>query len=116
MPRKVIIVADPGIDTAFAIALALIDPNIAVVGVLPTAGNISAEQATANVHTLVDVVDPPKLPKFAAALPVKFEIDGAALHGTNGLGGVDFPVATRHTLHPADKVLCELAREHPREV
>lgn len=116
MARKVIIVADPGIDTAFAVALALNDPNIELVGVLPTAGNVSAEQATANVHTIIDAVDPPKWPKLAAALPAKYESDGAALHGPGGLGGVSFPCATRHTLHPADKILCELARESPRQV
>ena len=55
MPRKVCIIADPGIDTAFAVALAFTDPALDVVGVIPTAGNVSAEQATANVHTLVDV-------------------------------------------------------------
>jgi inosine-uridine nucleoside N-ribohydrolase len=116
MPRKVILVADPGIDTAFAVALALNDPNLEVVGLLPTAGNVSAEQATANVHTLVDVVDPAKWPKLAAALPAKYEMNGLALHGPGGLGGVSFPTASRHTLHPADKVLCELAHEHPRQV
>ena len=116
MPRKVILIADPGIDTAFAVALAMNDPNLEVVGLLPTAGNVSADQATANVHTLVDVLDPPKWPRLAAALPVRYERDGLALHGPGGLGGVTFPTATRHTLHPADKVLVELAREHPRQV
>jgi inosine-uridine nucleoside N-ribohydrolase len=116
MPRKVIIVADPGIDTAFAVALALNDPALEVVGLLPTAGNVSADQATANVHTLIDVLDPPKWPRLAAALPARYEIDGLALHGPGGLGGVTFPTATRHTLHPADKVLVELAHEHPRQV
>jgi inosine-uridine nucleoside N-ribohydrolase len=116
MPRKVIIVADPGIDTAFAIALALNDPNLEVVGLLPTAGNVTSELATANVHTLVDVIDPSKWPRLAAALPVRYESDGLALHGPGGLGGVSFPSATRHTLHLADKVLCELAHEFPRQV
>lgn len=116
MPRKVIIVADPGIDTAFAVALALNDRNLEVVGLLPTAGNVSAEQATANVHTLIDVIDPPKWPKLAAALPARYDTDGVALHGPGGLGGVTFPCATRHTLHPADKILCELAHEFPRQV
>jgi inosine-uridine nucleoside N-ribohydrolase len=116
MARKVIIIADPGIDTAFAVALALNDPNLEVVGLLPTAGNVSAEQATANVHTLIDVIDPPKWPRLAAALPVRYDTDGVALHGPGGLGGVSFPSATRHTLHLADKVLCELAHESPRQV
>ncbi|MBP3955934.1 nucleoside hydrolase [Gemmata sp. G18] len=116
MPRKVLLIADPGIDTAFAVALALNDPNLEVVGLLPTAGNVSAEQATANVHTLIDVLDPPKWPKLGAALPVRYETDGTALHGPGGLGGVTFPSATRHTLHPADKILCELAHEYPRQI
>jgi inosine-uridine nucleoside N-ribohydrolase len=116
MPRKVVIIADPGIDTAFAVALALSDPNLDVVGLLPTAGNVSAEQATANVLTLIDVMDPPKWPRTAAALPVRYDADGLALHGPGGLGGATLPCATRHTLHPADKVLCELAHENPRQV
>jgi inosine-uridine nucleoside N-ribohydrolase len=116
MPRKVVLIADPGIDTAFAVALALNDPNLDVVGLLPTAGNVAAEQATANAHTLIDVIDPPKWPKLAAALPARYDADGLALHGPGGLGGVSFPCATRHTLHPADKVLCELAHDHPRQM
>ena len=116
MARKVIIVADPGIDTAFAIALALNDPNLDVIGLLPTPGNVTAEQATVNVHTIIDVLDPPRWPKLAAALPAKYDADGQALHGPGGLGGATFPTAARHTLHPADKVLCELVREFPREV
>src|SRR3974377_1062074 len=111
MSRKVIIIADPGIDTVFALALALTDPNLEVIGLLPTAGNVNAEQATINVHTLIDVIDPPKWPRLAAALPVRYESDGLALHGPGGLGGVTFPSATRHTLHLADKILCELAHE-----
>lgn len=116
MARKLVLIADPGIDTAFAVALALNDPNLEVVGLLPTAGNVSAEQATANVHTLIDVLDPPKWPKVAAAVPARYDRNGHALHGPNGFGGVTFPAATRHALHPADKVLVELAREHPREI
>ncbi|MBX9581552.1 MAG: nucleoside hydrolase [Gemmataceae bacterium] len=116
MARKLVIVADPGIDAAFAVALALSDPALDVVGLLPTAGNVPADQATANAHTLVDVLDPPKWPRLAAALPARYEADALALHGPGGLGGATFPTATRHALHPADKVLVELAHEHPREV
>ena len=116
MARKIIIVADPGIDTAFAVALALNDPNLEVVGLLPTAGNVTAEQATANVHTLIDVLDPAKWPKLAGAIPARYDMDGQSLHGPGGLGGASFPTAARHTLHPADKVLVELVREHPRQV
>lgn len=116
MPKKVIIIADPGIDTSFAVALALLDPNLDVIGLLPSAGNVSAVQATANVNILVEQLDPAKWPRTATALAVEYELDGTALHGADGLGGTFFPARTRHQQHPADKVLIELVRENPREV
>lgn len=116
MPRKVILVADPGIDTTFAIALAFHDPNLDVIGLLPCAGNVSATQACSNVNLLVTQLDPPKWPRTAAALPVEYEMDGTALHGPDGLGGLDLPITEKHQPHPADKVLCELVRQNPREV
>jgi inosine-uridine nucleoside N-ribohydrolase len=116
MPRKVILVADPGIDTAFAIALALHDPNLDIIGLLPCAGNVSAQQATVNVSILIDHLDPVRWPRTAAALPIEYEIDATVLHGVDGLGNCHFPASTRHQLHPADKVLVELIREHPRDV
>ncbi len=52
MSHKVALLCDPGIDGAFAVALALHDPNLEVLGLLATAGNVSAERATKNVHIL----------------------------------------------------------------
>jgi inosine-uridine nucleoside N-ribohydrolase len=116
MPKKVILIADPGIDTSFAVALALHDPSLDVIGLLPTAGNVTAEIATNNVHILIDRLDPIKWPRTAAAVAVEFDTDGTKLHGADGLGGNNFPYAQRHQHLPADKVLVELLREHPREV
>ena len=116
MPKKVILIADPGIDTAFAVALALHDPNLDVIGLLPCAGNVTAEQATTNINVLIDHLDPAKWPRTATALPVVYDLDGTALHGTDGFGNNHFPASTRHQQHPADKVLIELVRENPREV
>lgn len=116
MPRKVVIIADPGIDTTFAVALALNDPNLDVIGILPCPGNVSAQRATANVHILIDRLDPPKWPRTAAAISVDYDFDGTALHGPDGLGGLNLPILERHQALPADKVLTELIREHPRAV
>ncbi|CAN5320445.1 nucleoside hydrolase [soil metagenome] len=116
MARKVILLADPGIDTSFAIALALHDENLDVIGLIPSAGNVSAEQATANVQILIDQLDPQKWPRTATALPVEYEFDGKALHGADGLGGQNFPVSTKHQAPNADKVIIDLVRQHPREV
>ena len=116
MARKVILVADPGIDGAFAGALALNAPELEVVGLAATAGNVSAEQATRNIHILVEQLDPPRWPRLGAALPIDYDMDGRALHGPNGLGGVDFPCVQLHHPHPCDKLLSDLVRQYPKEI
>ena len=116
MARKVILVTDPGIDGAFAGALALFAPDLEVIGLAATAGNVAAEQATRNVHILVEQLDPPRWPRLGAALPVEYDVDARTLHGPNGLGGVDFPCVQLHHAHPADKLLSDLARMYPKEV
>src|SRR5437763_9255305 len=116
MTRRVVLVADPGIDGAFAITLALFDPDLEVLGLAATAGNVPAEQATRNVHILVEQLDPPRWPRLGAALSVEYEVDGTRLHGPNGLGGVDFPCAQLANPHPSDKLLTDLVRLHPKEV
>ncbi len=116
MPRKVVIVADPGIDTAFALAIALLDPGLDVLAIAATAGNVSADQATRNVQTVVAHVDPQRLPRIGTALPVSYDTDGSRMHGPGGLGGMSFPAAQLHQAHPSDKVLADQIRLHPGEV
>jgi inosine-uridine nucleoside N-ribohydrolase len=116
MAHKVIIVADPGIDGAFAVALALHDPDLDLLALAATAGNVPAEQATKNVHILIEQTDPPRWPRLGAALPVEYEIDGTRLHGPGGLGGTDFHCSELHHPHPSDKLLVDTVRQYPKEV
>jgi inosine-uridine nucleoside N-ribohydrolase len=116
MAEKLALVADPGIDGAFAVALALFDPSLDVLTLGATAGNIPADQATKNVHILVEQMDPPRWPKLGAALPVEYDQDGTALHGPDGLGGVPFPCTQLHNILPTDKALIEQVRLFPNEV
>lgn len=116
MARKVVIIADPGIDGAFAAALALLDPDLELVGLAATAGNVDAEQATKNVQILVEQVDPPRWPRLGAAPAVEYEVDGTRLHGSDGLGGTAFPCAKLHRPHPSDKLVIDLVRQYPKEV
>jgi inosine-uridine nucleoside N-ribohydrolase len=116
MAKKVVIIADPGIDGAFAVALALHDPDVDVLGLAATAGNVPAEQATKNVHILVEQIDPRRWPRLGAALPVEYEVDGTRLHGPGGLGGVTFPCAQLHHPHSSDKLVIDLVRQDPKEV
>lgn len=116
MARKVIIIGDPGIDGAFAVTLALFDPQLEVLGLAASAGNVSAEQATRNVHILIEQLDPPRWPRLGAALPLDSNNDAGKIHGAGGLGGVDFPCAQLHHPHPGDKLICDLIHLHPKEV
>jgi inosine-uridine nucleoside N-ribohydrolase len=116
MPRKVIVVTDSGLDGAFAVAVALNDPELEVLGLAATAGNVPADQATRNVQTLVEQIDPARWPRLGAAPAVEYEIDAIKLHGPNGLGGIEFPCARLHHPHPSDKLITDLARQYPKEV
>ncbi|MCS7046028.1 MAG: nucleoside hydrolase [Gemmataceae bacterium] len=116
MRDKVILVCDPGIDGAFAVALALFDENLEVLGVAATPGNVSAEQATLNVHILVEQLDPPRWPRLGEAPAVDYGVDGRNLHGPTGLGNTYFPVSKLHNLPTSEKLIVELVRQHPGEV
>jgi inosine-uridine nucleoside N-ribohydrolase len=116
MAQKVVLISDPGIDGAFAIALALNDPELDVVGLLATPGNVSADQATKNLRIVVDQLDPPRLPRLGAAPNIDYGIDGTKLHGPLGLGHTDFPCASLHHLPSSEKLLTELVRQYPDEL
>lgn len=116
MARKVVFVADPGIDGAFAIVLALHDPELDVLGVAASAGNVDAEQASNNAQIVIEQVDPPRRPRVGAALPVEYPLDGRRLHGPKGLGASSFPCAQLHHPHPSDKLLVDLIRLHPKDI
>jgi len=114
--KKVVLITDPGIDGAFATILALHEPSIELLGVLPTAGNVSSSQATVNAQIILEQVDPPRWPRIGSAIPIEYDTDGTRLHGSNGLGGIDFPTAKLHRLTPSDKLLVDLVKQHKHEV
>ncbi len=119
MARKVIIDCDPGIDEAVALALALFDPRLEVLAVTACAGTVDAEQATLNLASLVERLDPPRMPRIGSALDPG---GGAAvgnntlLHGDDGLGNTDWlPVSRQHSM-PSDKLIEKELRANPGEV
>jgi inosine-uridine nucleoside N-ribohydrolase len=116
MARKVVVVADPGIDGAFALALALHDPDLDLLAVAATSGNVDAAQATLNVHALIEHIDPPRWPRVGAALPVEYDVDGRRLHGSTGLGSASLAAAQLHHPHFSDKLIGDFARLHPKEL
>jgi len=116
MAQKVILIVDPGIDTAFAVALALLDPKLDVLALCATAGNVPAMQSTMNVHTLIAQLDPPRWPRLGGAPMVTYDVDGTRLHGNDGLGNADFPAISLHAPTASDRLVTELVRQSPHEV
>lgn len=118
MARKVIIDTDPGIDDAFALTMALFDPRLEVVAVTAVGGNVPGAQATKNVQTVIDQLDPPRLPRIGRANEPETGLPADAKHifGEDGLGNVHFPVAELHNIHPADKVIYDAVKADPHEV
>ncbi|MDG2389221.1 MAG: nucleoside hydrolase [Planctomycetaceae bacterium] len=120
MTHKVIIDADPGIGDALAIALALTDPRLDVLALTATAGVVSGEQATRNLQSILESLDPVKWPRLGCCsnpTPVSSydSLGGNArpvdLHGTRGLGEIEPPVSSLQHLKSSVKLMTELVRE-----
>ena len=125
MPQKIIIDADPGIGDAVAIALALHDPALEVVGLTATAGAVSGREASRNSQTIVEQLDPGRWPRLGCVdtpKPMVTLNDPAAVVGTpamNGLAGLgnqDITVAELHHPHDSAKLMIDLVRSNPYEI
>ena len=117
MTKKVILDVDPGIDDAVAICLALADPGLDVVAITAVGGNVQPDQATRNVQTIVEQVDPQRWPRLGAASTDRMlRIDARHLFGTDGFCGAHFPVAELHHQRPSVKVISDEVRSAPGDV
>jgi inosine-uridine nucleoside N-ribohydrolase len=118
MASKVIIDCDPGIDDACALILALLDKRVDVVAVTAVAGNVSAERSSLNVQTIIEQLDPPRLPRIGVAQMADEApaTDSTPFHGKYGLGDAEYPTTSPHHRHPSDKLICDEVRAAPHEV
>jgi purine nucleosidase len=118
MARKVIIDCDPGIDDAVALCIAMFDARLEVLAVTAVEGATTADQSVRNVQTIIELLDPPRLPRVgtATALDDAPAIDGSLLNGADGLGNAGFPLSQLHHRHPSDKIIYDEVRAAPDEV
>lgn len=116
--RKLLLDVDPGIDDAMSLCMALFDPQVEVVAVTAVAGNVPAEQATRNVQTIIEQLDPPRWPRIGKATTPELGLPfrKAQLHGPDGLGSAHFQVSELQHRHPSDKVIFDEVRAAPGEV
>ena len=109
---------DPGIVDAMVLCLAAFDPTVEVVALTSVGGNVPAEVSAKNLQTLVEFLDPPRLPRLGIGAPPDepMPFDYRHIHGNDGLGGAPIPIAERLTPHPAEKILCDALRSDPENV
>ncbi|WLR47601.1 nucleoside hydrolase [Halobacillus litoralis] len=89
--KKVLIIADPGVDDAFAIMYALLHPGIDVVGIVAEYGNVRQEIALRNTAYLLQLANKTNIPIIKGAdkpltgTEPEFFYD---IHGAHGLGEI----------------------------
>ncbi|ANZ38199.1 hypothetical protein BBK82_21165 [Lentzea guizhouensis] len=108
MAIPLIIDTDPGVDDAFAIALAARSPEVELVALTTVFGNVSLEHTTRNAQRLLAHLGRTDVPVVRGA---EGPSGAADVHGEDGLGG------RAHTLPENDRALhegdvVEFFREH----
>lgn len=118
MPKKVILDVDPGIDDAIVLCFALFDPETEIIAATSVGGNVTPQVASRNLQAIIEYLDPPRLPRLGMGVEPEdgLPIDGRYVHGIDGLGGTDLPVAVLRSQHPAEKVICDAVRSAPGQV
>ena len=116
--RKVIFDADPGIDDAVALAIALFEPAFEVLALTAVAGTVTPEQATRNTQATIEQLDPPKWPRIGSASEPDEGLPATArqLYGPDGLGNANFQVPELAHRHSAEKVIGDELRAAPDQV
>jgi len=118
--HTVIYDTDPGVDDAMALYFAIAHPNIEVVGITTTFGNVSVEQATSNALFLtalagrtIPVTRGVATPWFKDA-----EAPPAHIHGADGLGNLGTRQPVVQTVDPRSSAqfIVDMARARPGEI
>ena len=120
-PHRVIYDTDPGVDDAMALYYALAHPDIEVVGVTTTFGNVTVEQAACNALYLLAIAGRGQIPVtqgVAAPLVKASEAPPDHIHGADGLGNLPQRVATHNQLdaRTSAQFIVDMARQHPGEI
>ena len=99
---KIILDLDTGIDDALALAYALGSPELELIGVTATYGNVTVETGVRNDLALLELFGRPDVPVYAgidhARAKDAFEVleISAFIHGKNGIGEVALPQPRGH--------------------
>src|SRR5690625_3377246 len=106
---------DTGVDDALALAYLIGSPEVALVGVAATGGNVAVEQVCRNNLDLVALCGAPDIPVSAGAeRPLAGPLPTGSAHGAGGLGYAVVPPAHAvATDHDAATAWVRAAHHHP---
>lgn len=116
--RPVILDADPGVDDALAIMLALGSPELEVLGICTVSGNVPLEIGTGNALKVLALLGRDEVPVYpGAGGPLRKEaVYATEVHGTGGLGDSALPLPDRSPAGDAVSFMIETLSARPREV
>lgn len=119
--KKLIIDCDPGIDDAFALAYALMQKDIEILGVTTVTGNVSLDRTTQNALIIEDLFQS-SIPVYAGEENSLTEMvssaKGLKFHGEDGLGDIGLILSERRAEKEkaSDFILETLCREEAQSV
>jgi inosine-uridine nucleoside N-ribohydrolase len=118
--HRVIFDTDPGVDDAIALYFALAHPDIDVIGITTTFGNVSVRQATANALYLTRLAGR-HIPVAQGVAEPLHKAPGKHpdfVHGTDGLGNLEnrFEVGGQAEPVSAAEFIVDMARKQPGEI
>jgi purine nucleosidase len=120
MPHPILFDTDPGVDDAQAIAIALRHPELELLGLTTTYGNVDVATATRNALLLAELAgrdDVPVAQGAAAPLVKPRHPAPAHIHGANGLGDIALPEPTgRADPRSAAQLIVDTVNDRPGEV
>ncbi|OLP61232.1 hypothetical protein BJF93_20795 [Xaviernesmea oryzae] len=119
-PCRIILDVDTGIDDAMAIFYAVRHPNIRLEALTTVYGNTEVEIATDNTLKILDLLgrtDIPVAKGVGRSLLKPFTREADFVHGSNGIGDVELPPASRGPVdeHAMDLII-RLVKENPGEI
>jgi inosine-uridine nucleoside N-ribohydrolase len=120
MFHKVIFDTDPGVDDAMSLYYALAHPDIEVLGITTTFGNVTVDQAAINALYLCQLAGRAITVTRGAAKPLVKQAEPPPdfIHGADGLGNLPGRVPVRGQLDPRSSAqfIVDMVRQHPGEI
>ena len=119
MPEKIIIDTDPGIDDAMAIFFAMASPELELLGLTTTFGNVSVEMATQNALRLVEMSGNDIPVARGASTPWVQDLLAFPdfVHGADGFGNLNLPPPKGKEIDlSAAQFIVKTVLENPHEI